>query len=468
MTGAILDQAMLFVPLALVAAFVASRVLRVSFGLALFALSLGLLYSLPMSLSEESASASSQRLFGVMLLGSAVVLAMEVSSGRLRLRSQPMGLLLFSMVAITAYLAVTGLVVGLLRGNPPGYLAGDALRLALSSFAVVLGFRLNAKEAVSVATVASIACVLADVTSLVQYIEGYVVEGQWFVRAGGGYPAALGLGLVLLSYGIGAGGGRGVLRSRFRSPGHRPPETFRSRSRYVLWGLAILAIDLSAGLLSLFRALWIGVVAFLLTWAAHRLVRGRGIQRTWPIGAIMVCGLAGAAVVGLTGAGEAVANRVVSVTEGGVTERSIAVRLWEMDHVRDELERLPLGWLVGKGAGATFNFTEIGEPQWHQVHNSFSLLLFRGGQVGLVLYGIWWLCAAVTGLRAVAFQHPAALWASAVILVGAVQAITSGRFIGLGLPEFAIGLAVATLPSRRHAEATSRVSSRGGRINAGL
>ena len=434
-------------------AWVLGRRYRLPFAWAALAVYAGMLSSAPLGSlkSDPDITFLAFRYLGVLLI-LAVVAVLVRDPGFLRWHRGTGSILPFALVGIPLFLAGYSAVIGLWRGNDMLLLVGDALRLALTGFAVAFGLALaDRARTARLAIVMALTMLISEAIVGVIYLFPAAFGLPATVRTGGGLGAVLALGLVGLL-------NRDGRQLESPSPvgddvGALPtPSIWPTRVQ----GAVIVALVVMVSARSLTRGTWLAVavalVAVVLTYA---FVWTRADAVKWLVGlfaaVLVLVAIAVATFGGFASSVDYVAVRLTQSDEAA-TSSSARFREAEITYTNAHLDSIPLGHELGAGAGATYYYPYADQVDRHQVHFLVFNFRFRSGILGATSYVVWSLL--VFGACFVALwrskDRPLVLWAAITVLFTAVQGITAQRLIGEAVPAFALGIvAYGALVARR-------------------
>lgn len=337
---------------------------------------IGVVVALPNNLGDDRQRQGLER-FGL-IVGGAVALALAVSligsRGQLTLvagRSRPMDRLMCGWAVLAGWVVA----VGILAGNPLGYVVSDGYRYALLPvvyFVVadaVARSDVDHLEVVRWFAISAVVAQLRDVAIVLTSVGASAIRMKtvfWMQNVVG----LIALGTVAL---------------------HRGPRAVRLAA--VVAGLAVAVVGLSRG----FRS-YLGVLAAVALAAV--VVDAAGSPRRVRIARLLGMGLLAATVLSLVGPATANVWRITGATiersvqfvRGG--DESSAGRLVEAEAVIADMADRPVTFITGTGAGSMFALPEGASDykvslsdggREHNVHNSALSALFRAGVAGLAL-----------------------------------------------------------------------------------
>lgn len=317
------------------------------------------------------------------------------------------------------------MAVGLFRGNELLVIAGDGLRWFVTATAIVVGIGMSRERAETTITTMAWVAVFWDFVA-VGFFALIAVSGQFsIIRVTGGFAAALAFGFVML------------LGPRGRRP---RPFAFGQRT-----GIVILTASLVAGVLSLTRATWAGSAVMLMvgTLTVATIWNRRDIART--MGAVAVTALLVFGGYALTPQGQETIRwmqlRVQSVSIADHADVSLAIRDEEAKYARIAQRQLPLGELIGAGAGATYAYPPFEESDRHQVHYMIPNIDFRTGLIGLGLFVPFIALLSWRTFRAFRQSEDdiVLLWSALVVVMTLIVSTTEYKIIGDPIAGVAIG-----------------------------
>ncbi|NNL48378.1 MAG: hypothetical protein HKO76_08425 [Acidimicrobiia bacterium] len=423
-------------PFAIIGAIRARRRYAFSSGWAFATVSAAMLPTVPFVLRGD-ASWWSQRVIGVMLVIGFMMIVVErgrsnywsgVQFGRREASTR-------FIIAAPFAIGTFAMAVGLYRGNELFVIAGDGLRWFVTATAIVVGIGMTRERAETTITAMAWVAVFWDFVA-VGFFALIALSGQFSIlRVTGGFAAALAFGFVML------------LGPRGRRP---RPFAFGQRT-----GIIILTASLVAGALSLTRATWAGSAFMLMvgTITVATVWNRRDIARTMAsvaFAAILVFG-----GYALTPQGQQTVlwmqQRVQSVSITDHADVSLAIRDEEAKYARIAQQQIPLGELIGAGAGATYAYPPFDEPDRHQVHYMIPNIDFRSGLIGLGIFVPF--IALLTWRTFRALKHSdddiVLLWAALVVVMTLIVSTTEYKIIGDPIAGIAIGFVLRQRSQQR-------------------